>query len=48
VPGDARHTGGDIQKARDDLGYAPRTGLREGLSQQIAARTSLPPGPDAR
>jgi nucleoside-diphosphate-sugar epimerase len=48
VPGDARHTGGDIQKARDDLGYAPRTGLREGLSQQIAARTSLPPGPAAR
>jgi nucleoside-diphosphate-sugar epimerase len=48
VPGDARHTGGDIQRARDDLGYAPRTGLREGLSQQIAAGTSVPPGSDAR
>jgi UDP-glucuronate 4-epimerase len=44
VPGDARHTGGDIEKARGDLGYAPRMGLREGLSRQIAARTSLPPG----
>jgi UDP-glucuronate 4-epimerase len=41
VPGDARHTGGDTDKARGDLGYVPRTGLREGLSRQIAARTSL-------
>jgi UDP-glucuronate 4-epimerase len=38
VPGDARHTGGDIEKARSDLSYAPQTGLRDGLSQQIAAR----------
>jgi nucleoside-diphosphate-sugar epimerase len=41
VPGDARHTGADTEKARDDLGYVPRTGLKEGLSEQIAARTSL-------
>jgi UDP-glucuronate 4-epimerase len=41
VPGDARHTGGDIEKARGDLGYAPQTGLREGLEQQIAAHTRL-------
>jgi UDP-glucuronate 4-epimerase len=44
VPGDARHTGADIEKARGDLGYAPRTGLREGLSKQIAARTPRPGG----
>jgi len=41
VPGDARHTGADTEKARDDLSYVPRTGLKEGLSEQIAARTSL-------
>ncbi len=44
VPGDARHTGADVEKARGDLGYAPLTGLRDGLSRQIAAQTALPPG----
>jgi UDP-glucuronate 4-epimerase len=44
VPGDARHTGGEIEKARSDLGYAPGTGLKEGLSRQIAALAPLPPG----
>ncbi len=44
VPGDARHTGGDTRKARGDLSYVPRTGLREGLSEQVAARTSVGQG----
>jgi UDP-glucuronate 4-epimerase len=44
VPGDARHTGADIEKARGDLGYTPRTGLKEGLSKQIAAGTPVRPG----
>jgi nucleoside-diphosphate-sugar epimerase len=34
--GDVPDTLADIQKARGDLGYAPRTGLREGLSQEWA------------
>lgn len=46
VPGDARHTGGDTEKARSDLSYVPGTGLKEGLSEQVAAQTSLrPAGP---
>jgi nucleoside-diphosphate-sugar epimerase len=44
VPGDARHTGGDTGKARGDLSYVPQTGLREGLSEQIAAGTSVGQG----
>jgi hypothetical protein len=44
VPGDARHTGGDTRKARGDLSYVPQTGLREGLSEQIAAGTSVGQG----
>jgi UDP-glucuronate 4-epimerase len=40
VPGDARHTGADIAKARDDLGYGPTIGLREGLAKQLAAGTA--------
>ncbi len=47
VPGDARHTGGDTEKARGDLSYVPRTGLREGLSEQIAARASVRAGSGA-
>jgi nucleoside-diphosphate-sugar epimerase len=43
VPGDARHTGGDTEKARGDLSYVPRTGLKEGLSEQVAARTRTRP-----
>jgi nucleoside-diphosphate-sugar epimerase len=37
VPGDARHTGAEIAKARRDLGYAPSIGLRDGLAEQVAA-----------
>jgi nucleoside-diphosphate-sugar epimerase len=48
VPGDARHTGADIKKARDELGYAPRTGLQEGLSKQIAAGSPLRTGAGPR
>ena len=44
VPGDARHTGAEIEKARRDLSYAPRTGLQQGLSNQIEAVTSLRAG----
>ena len=36
VPGDARHTGGDTEKARRDLSFAPTTGLAEGLAEQVA------------
>jgi len=34
--GDARRTGADTSRAREDLGYAPSVDLREGLSRQIA------------
>jgi nucleoside-diphosphate-sugar epimerase len=37
VPGDARHTSASVEKAVDDLEYAPRTPLSEGLSRQVAA-----------
>ena len=33
--GDVWHTGADLSKSRDVLGYAPRVGLREGLKAQI-------------
>ena len=39
VPGDVRHTGADITKARRDLGYEPGTRLREGLAQQLSAQS---------
>jgi UDP-glucose 4-epimerase len=32
--GDPRHTGADVSRARDQLGYAPRTPLREALRQE--------------
>ncbi len=35
-PGDIRHSLGDIQKARDVLGYEPRVGFREGLEATVA------------
>jgi len=34
-PGDVRHSLADVGRARDELGYAPRVGLREGLSLTI-------------
>lgn len=35
-PGDQRRTAADTAKARERLGYAPGTGLREGLRAQVA------------
>lgn len=35
-PGDQAHTRADISRARGELGYEPRVGLREGLAQQVA------------
>ncbi len=42
VPGDARHTGASTEKARRDLDYVPRTGLKAGLERQLAATMALP------
>jgi nucleoside-diphosphate-sugar epimerase len=36
VAGDARRTGADTSKAREELGYEPSVDLREGLSRQVA------------
>jgi nucleoside-diphosphate-sugar epimerase len=33
--GDVRHTGADLSKSRDILGYEPRVSLREGLKAQV-------------
>ncbi len=38
VIGDARKTGADTRRAREDLGYAPRTSLRDGLARQMEAQ----------
>jgi nucleoside-diphosphate-sugar epimerase len=35
APGDARHTSADVTRAADELGFRPRSGLREGLSLQV-------------
>ncbi len=35
-PGDIRHSLGDIQKARELLGYEPQVGFREGLELTVA------------
>lgn len=35
-PGDQRHTQADITRARTELGYQPRVGVREGLAAQVA------------
>lgn len=37
VPGDARHTGADVSRARNDLGYDPKVTLEQGLAAQISA-----------
>jgi nucleoside-diphosphate-sugar epimerase len=34
-PGDIRHSGADISRARADLGYEPSVGLREGLAETV-------------
>ena len=36
APGDVRTTSADTTRARRDLGWAPRVGLREGLAAQLA------------
>lgn len=33
--GDPRHTGADTSKARDEIGYAPRVPLEDGLLEQV-------------
>jgi UDP-glucuronate 4-epimerase len=38
VVGDARKTGADTTKAREQLGYKPSTSLEEGLRQQLEAQ----------
>lgn len=35
-PGDQKHTAADISKAERLLGYAPKTGVKEGLEAQVA------------
>jgi nucleoside-diphosphate-sugar epimerase len=35
VPGDARRTGADTSRAREELGYEPSVDLREGLRRQV-------------
>ncbi len=40
-PGDQAHTMANIRKAQHDLGYEPRTPLREGLAAQVAWHQSL-------
>ncbi len=41
--GDARHTGADIRRARQFLGYNPRTELAQGLRQQFEAICAASP-----
>jgi UDP-glucose 4-epimerase len=35
--GDVKHSLADIQKARDELGYEPAIGFREGLERTVAS-----------
>ena len=41
--GDVRHTGADLSKSRDILGYTPQVTLREGLKAQIDAASEPRP-----
>lgn len=36
APGDVRHTGADLSRARDLLGFSPATSLSDGLAAEIA------------
>ncbi len=46
VVGDARKTGADITRAREELGYSPQVSLAEGLALQLEAeRERLNPDP---
>ena len=40
-PGDQGHTMADISKARNELGYNPCVGLRDGLAAQIEWQRAL-------
>lgn len=40
-PGDVRHTGADLTRARELLGYAPQVGLEEGLAMQVNWASAL-------
>lgn len=40
-PGDQRRTAAEITKAQTRLGYAPQTGIREGLAAQLAWQREL-------
>jgi UDP-glucuronate 4-epimerase len=42
IAGDARHTGADTTKASSELGFAPVTGLEQGLASQVADQTQPP------
>ena len=41
--GDVRHTGADLSKSRDLLGYTPQVTLREGLKSQVDAASEPRP-----
>jgi nucleoside-diphosphate-sugar epimerase len=41
--GEPRHTGAEIGKARQDLGYAPVTSLEQGLARQLASQRAPSP-----
>jgi UDP-glucose 4-epimerase len=45
--GDVRHTWADLTRARDDLGYAPRVTLEEGLGREAAWFRETALSPDA-
>ncbi|MDI6731966.1 MAG: GDP-mannose 4,6-dehydratase [Candidatus Margulisbacteria bacterium] len=42
-PGNVRHTSADLTKARNVLGYAPQTGIEQGLAAEIAYIRNLYP-----
>ncbi|MCB0071554.1 MAG: GDP-mannose 4,6-dehydratase, partial [Caldilineaceae bacterium] len=41
-PGDQRRTAADVTKAHTQLGYAPATGIVDGLRAQLAWQAALP------
>src|SRR5260370_22608697 len=41
--GDVRHTGADLSRSRDILGYTPQVTLREGLKSQVDAASEPRP-----
>lgn len=47
-PGDARDTAADITRAREELGWNPRTVFRDGLEAQLSWQRSILTGQEAR